>query len=207
MQALHADSLERRIEGLEQLIGKLKSQKKSIATRRALYEKQFKDIESLAKKGIVPKMNLLRLQIEATRLAQEARQADITIIRSGQTLGESRAQLANLPIERKAAITSELQTVQNSLSRGKIQFDQSLKRLAVLKVQTLPEDEPGFMEQPPRVNISRMVETFGKPPATLEAGWDSPVLPGDVIWVPYPEFSLPDAFTGSLPKRPSPPKD
>lgn len=201
LQALQADSLERRIKGLEQVIREMESQKISITSRRKLYEEQFKDIESLAKKGIVPKVNLLRLQITATTLDQEARAADITIIQSRQTLDETRAQLANLPIEREAAITTSLQTVQDSLTRSSIQFDQSLRRLAVLNSQTPPEAEPGVTEPPPRVSISRIAETVAKPPATLEAGWDSPVLPGDVIRIPYPEFSAPDAFDGGLPRR------
>lgn len=201
LQALQADSLERRIKGLEQVIHEFESQKRSITSRRKLYEKKFKEIESLTTKGVLPKANLLSLQITATTLDQEARAADITIIQSRQTLDESRAQLANLPVEREAAITSELQTVQDSLTRSRIQFDQSLKRLAVLNSQTPPEAEPGVTDPPPRVSISRIAETVAKPPATHEADWDSPVLPGDVIQIPYPEFSAPDAFNGSLPRR------
>jgi hypothetical protein len=201
LHALEADSLQGRIDGFEKVIGELESQKQSIAMRREIYDKQLMDIEALANTGVVPRANLLSLQIASTTLDQEARQADISIIQSRQTLDELRAQLANLPIERQATLTAEIQTIQDSLSRSQIQFDQSIKRLAVLKTQTPLEEEPGFMEPPRRVSISRVVGPFGGPSAALEAGWSSPVLPGDVIWIPYPDFSLSDSFTGSLPTR------
>lgn len=207
LQALQADSLEQSIKGLEQVIHELESQKGSINSRRLLYEKQFKDIESLVKKGVVPKVNLLRLQINAITLDQEARTADITIIRTRQTLEEKRVQLANLPIERKATITASLQTVQDSLAQSRIQFDQSLRRLALLNSQTPPEAESDIPKLPPRIIISRMDETVARPPVTLEAGWDSLVLPGDVIRIPYPQFSAPDAFDGGLPRRVQSPQD
>jgi len=201
LQALQADSLKLRIKGLEQVIHELESQKDSITSRRKLYEKQFKSIKSMTEKGVVPKVSLLRLQITATTLDQEARTADITIIQSRQSLDEARMQLVNLPVEHKAAITAELQTIQDSLTRSRIQFDQSLRRLAALNSQTPPEVGPSIKEPPPHISISRVTETIAKPPSKLKVDWDSLVLPGDVIQIPYPEFSAPDAFDGSLPRR------
>jgi hypothetical protein len=183
---------------LEQVIDEMESQRRAIASRRAIYEQQFTDIEVLVKKGVVPRTNLLNLQIAATTLEQEARQADISMIQSRQALDESRAQLAKLPIERRGAITAELQSVRNSLSRSEIQFNQSLTRLAVLKAQTPPRNADGFMEPPLTVSISRLTRGFGEPAVAQEAGWTSPVLPGDVIWIPYPELST---LSSSLPTR------
>ncbi len=207
LQKMQTDSLKQRIKGLKQVIHELESQRESISSRRKLYEKQFDDIKSMSKKGIVPKASLLRLQITATTLDQEARTADITIIRSRQSLDEARTQLVNLPVERKAKITATLQTVQDNLTRSKIQFDQSLKRLATLNSQTPPGMEPGVKDLPPSISISRIAETVTKSPTKLMVDWGSPVLPGDVIQIPYPEFSAPDAFDGSLPKRATLPKN
>jgi polysaccharide biosynthesis/export protein ExoF len=207
LQTLQAESLNRRILGSQQVIDELESQKRAVATRRALYEQRLADIESLAGQGMVPKTNLLGLQIEMTTLEQEARQADIRMIESRQALDEARAELANLAVERRATIAADLQAVQDVLSRSDIQFNQSLRRFAVLKAQMPPKREPGFMEPPSKVRISRMAELPGQDPAELQAAWNSPVLPGDVIWVPFPELSSLDAFAESLPNRLAPSGD
>jgi protein involved in polysaccharide export with SLBB domain len=198
LQSLETESLKRRISGFEQVIVELESQRQAIATRRDIYEQQFTDIESLVKKGVVPRTSLLQLQITATALDQEARQADISMIQSRQALEESRAQLASLPIERRAAITAELQSVRDRLSRSKIQFNESLARLAVLMAQSPPRESRGFVEAPLTVSISRLTGGSGDLRAAREGAWTSPVLPGDVIWIPYPELSTLDS---SLPAR------
>ncbi|MCB1851765.1 MAG: polysaccharide biosynthesis/export family protein [Gammaproteobacteria bacterium] len=201
LRALQAASLEKSIEGLEQVIHELESQKGSINSRRILYEKQFRDIELLVNKGVVPKVNLLRLQINATTLDQEARTADITIIRTRQTLDENRVKLANLPVERNATITASLQTVQDSLAKSRIQFDQSLRRLALLNSQIPPQADPDVPQPSPRIVISRAAKSVAQPPVRLDAAWGTLVLPGDLIHIPYPEFSAPNALDGGLPGR------
>jgi len=202
------ESLERKIAHLEQVIGELESQRTTINSRRDLFNKQLADIESLTVKGVVPKASLLRLQITATSLDQEARNADISIIQSRQSLEETRAQLANLPAEREAEITAALQAVQNSLAHSSIRFDQSQRRMAVLSSQRPPEAEAGAGDTPANVSVTRMGETASAAALLLEAAWDAPVMPGDVIQVPFPDFSAGGALDSSLPSRsPMPRKD
>ena len=199
--AIQQNSLQQRIKNLDQVIRELESQQVSIVNRRKVYEERFDIIRDIAGQGIVPKASLLRLEITAATLEQEERAANITIIQSRQTLGEARTQLRNLPIERKAEIVAALQDVQDVLAQSRIQFNQSSRRLAALNAQAPPEMAPDVNKISPRISISRITESNGIPTSVLDASWDSTVLPGDVIRIPYPEFSAPDAFDIILPKR------
>jgi protein involved in polysaccharide export with SLBB domain len=207
LQAIETDALNQRIAGMEQVIRELESQKESIVSRRKLYEEQFEIIRKIAGQGIVPKATLLRLEITANSLDQEARAAEITLIQTRQSLKAARAQLDNLPVERKAAATTRLQEVQNDLAQSRIQFDQSSRRLAALNSQAPPEMITGDDQAPPAVSISRPGKIDGESTSVITGGWETTVLPGDMIRIPYPEFTAPDAFDSGLPRRLKPPQN
>jgi len=202
IQEQQFDSLKRHFEGLTRVLKELESQLTSINQRRDLYQKRFKDIESLVAKGVVPKDSLLRLQITATTLDQEARAAQINIIKTRQDLEEAQAKLDNYSSDRQAAILESLQIVQDSLAQSKVKFEQSVDRLAALNVQMPPDSTADIMNPPPAVSISRANADSAQPPASVDANWNSPVLPGDVIWVPFPELSTSASFQTTLPDRP-----
>jgi protein involved in polysaccharide export with SLBB domain len=201
LQAIKAEGISQRIKGLKEVILELESQKETIENRRKLYERQFETIKDIAGQGIVPKATLLRLEITATTLEQEARAADIRLINSRQSLGEAQTQLKNLPIELKAEIAAALQEVQDSMATTRIQFDQSSRRLAALNAQAPPELAPDVKRADPGISISRVTGTVESSTLEMKADWDTPVLPGDVIRIPYPEFSAPGGFESVLPGR------
>lgn len=194
-------SLKRGFDGLTHVLEELESQLTSINERRNLYEQRFKDIESLAAKGVVPKDSLLRLQITATTLDQEARAAQISIIQTRQALEEARSKLDNYPVEREAGIIEDLQTVQDSLAQSKVRFEQTIERLAALNVQMPPNAAADIMDPAPAVSITRAAADSSQSPTSVQASWNSPVLPGDVIWVPFPELTASAGLQNNLPAR------
>lgn len=196
VDASRTASLQQEIASLSAELATIQAQRKSIDLKRSLFQRQFDDIEKLVAKGVVPKSSILQLQIIATDLDQEARNAEISTLRTISALDQSRRQLADLTVARDADIAGQLQDVQNQLAQSRIRYDESGKRLAVLFSQTLPVSMLTEESAPPLVTIER--SAVSKP---IEADLNYRLHPGDVVRVPWPEFSLPDIPDEPLPGR------
>ena len=110
-------------------------------------------------------------------------------------------ELENLPIKRKASNAAALQEVQDGVSKSSIQFNQSIRRLAALNAQAPSELAPGLDEPEPSILISRTARDSTGKSVTIEATWDTPVLPGDIIRIPYPGTPTRGPFDRGLPGR------
>jgi protein involved in polysaccharide export with SLBB domain len=196
VDASRTASLQQETASLSAELTTIQAQKKSIELKRSLFQTQFDEIEKLAGQGVVPKSSILRLQITATSLDQEARSAEISTLRTIRALDQSRRQLADLTVARGADIAVQLQDVQNQLAQSSIRYDESRKRLAVLFSQTLPVSMLTEGSDPPLVTIERSAAS-----EPIEADLNYRLQPGDVVRVPWPEFSLPDIPDERLPER------
>lgn len=189
-------SLEQQITSLSEELATIRAQKKSIDLKRSLFQKQFDDIVKLAGQGVVPKSSTLQLEITATTLDQEARNAELSILRTSGAVDQARHQLADLTIVRDAEIANQLRDTQDQLAQSRIRYEESRKRLAVLFSQTLPVSLLTEESDPPLVTIER-----GDYADPIKAKLNDRLQPGDIVRVPWPEFSLPNVPVERLPAR------
>jgi protein involved in polysaccharide export with SLBB domain len=191
-------SIEDQRSRFDEEVAELEAQRAAMDRRHKLIERQIQDIKSLADEGVVPKAQVLELEIAVTRIEQEARAAAISMIRARQHIDRLRESLVGLRTQRRSEMAVSLQAVRDRLVRSRIQIDLAAKRLALMKTAEPTREVLAETETP---SVYTVLRPGAEGPQTMDADGRSEVRPGDVIRVPFPELTLPDVLGAPLPDR------
>ncbi|MCP5155963.1 MAG: polysaccharide biosynthesis/export family protein [Ectothiorhodospiraceae bacterium] len=183
----------------EEEIAVLKLQRKALDDRRRIVEKQFKDMKSLIDRGAVPRATALQVEISIAGIESEARGIELSAVRANQQLNQIDKSVERLRSDWAGEIATALRAVRQQIERTRIRLEMTGARMAELD-EALEAVAQGDGVAPGKPEILRTVDGLLR---TLPAELGTEILPGDVVYIPFPVVELPerDLPEIDIPKR------
>lgn len=162
----------------------LKAQAVAVEGKRKEIENLLAAIQTLISKGVMPKSEQFSLLIMLADVEGESRELVVSRSRAQQGISAMEQEALILRGERDREIASELERVRIDLDQTLVRLRAEADRLAILEVKVVTDEDEVKGKSKPMPRITRETPDG---PVKIEATENTPVLPGDVVMIPYQE--------------------
>ena len=165
-------------------------------TGRVTVERVGDAVRSLADKGVVSRQVYLQTEITNIEAQRELRQNAVLVLNATVGRNEAEQSSINLQSQRTVSIANELAVVRNRLAQNLARIRGTAERVALGPTTTESDGSAADDASPYRI-VRRVAASF----VELEATLDTPLSPGDAVYIAIPDSESMTPEQLGLPSR------